>query len=90
MTATLLLGESRSRLLLPVSSLIEEAGAFRVFRQKDAELFESRWVTLGRRQGEWVEVLAGVDLGDRVISRGAYFVKLASLNSQQIGHGHAH
>jgi len=45
---------------------------------------------LGAREGDWVEVLDGLTSGQRVVSRGAYLVKLASTGTAQIGHGHAH
>ena len=45
---------------------------------------------LGRRDGDWVEVVEGLAPGQRVVSRGAYLVKLAATNTGQIGHGHAH
>ncbi len=83
-------GMSRAALAVPVSSLLDEAGMAVVFAQIDAETFERRTLRLGARQGDWVEVLDGLAAGERVVSRGAYLVKLASTGTAQIGHGHAH
>lgn len=83
-------GQARKQRMIPAASLIEEGGLYRVYRQLDAEQFEVVWVKVGRRQGHWVEILDGLALGDRVVSTGAYWVKLASLSNQSIGHGHAH
>lgn len=40
--------------------------------------------------GLWVEVLRGVSAGERVVSEGAYYVRLAAAGGDDIGHGHAH
>jgi membrane fusion protein, heavy metal efflux system len=35
-------------------------------------------------------VLTGVAAGERVVSDGAYLVRLAATGGDEIGHGHAH
>jgi hypothetical protein len=47
-------------------------------------------VTLGDRNGEYVEVLKGLSERERVVTVGAYQVRLASLSSQLPAHGHEH
>ena len=42
------------------------------------------------RDGDYVEILSGVELGERVVTRGAYLVKLAASGAAQAGHGHPH
>ncbi len=74
---------------LPVSSLTEEQGLYYVYVQLCAEEYEKREVRLGRRNGERVEILHGIHYGDRVVTHGAYHVKLASM-STAIPHGHTH
>ena len=74
---------------LPVSALTEEQGLYFVYVQVCAEEFEKRAVHVGRRNGERVEILHGVHHGERVVTRGAYHVKLASM-STAIPHGHSH
>jgi hypothetical protein len=47
-----------------------------------------RTVTVGAvRSGK---TSTGVEPGERVVTDGAYAVHLASLNTSEIGHGHAH
>ncbi len=75
---------------IPASSVLDEGGLSVVFVQLGGESFERRQVHLGAREGDWVEVLDGLTPGSRVVSRGAYLVKLASTGTAQIGHGHAH
>lgn len=51
--------------------------------------FEARSVTLGRKEGEWVEVLSGLDPGDRVVTTGAFFLE-SELARHELGGGHDH
>ena len=74
---------------LPVSALTEEQGVYYVYVQVCDEEFEKREVHVGRRGGERVEILHGLHYGERVVTRGATQVKLASM-STAIPHGHTH
>lgn len=56
----------------------------------EGELFQKRELELGVRDGTWVEVLRGIERGERVATRGAYMVKLAALSPASFGAGHAH
>jgi cobalt-zinc-cadmium efflux system membrane fusion protein len=61
-----------------------------VFVMTGGESFERRPVRVGTREGDWVEIVEGLEPGQRVVSRGAYLVKLAATKTGEIGHGHAH
>lgn len=74
---------------VPISALTEEQGLYYVYIQVCAEEFMKREVYPGRRNGERVEILHGLHHGDRVVTQGAYQVKLASVTTA-IPHGHAH
>ena len=74
---------------VPVSALTEEQGLYYVYVQLCVEEFEKREVRIGRRGGERVEILHGLHHGDRVVTHGAYQVKLASMTTA-IPHGHTH
>ena len=54
------------------------------------EAFQKRVLDLGIRDGPLVEVRAGISEGDRVVTRGAYLVKLAAASPASFGAGHAH
>jgi membrane fusion protein, heavy metal efflux system len=88
--AQVFVGGARDAVAIPASSVLDEGGLSVVFVQLGGESFERRQVRLGAREGDWVEVLDGLTPGSRVVSRGAYLVKLASTGTAQIGHGHAH
>ena len=74
---------------VPISALTEEQGLYYVYVQVCAEEFMKREVHPGRRNGERVEILHGLHHGDRVVTQGAYQVKLASVTTA-IPHGHSH
>lgn len=78
------------RLAIPRSAVIDDGGRSVVFVQTGGETFDRRPVELGIVDGELVEVLGGVEAGERVASKGAYFVKLAATGGDEVGHGHAH
>ena len=75
---------------IPESALVDDGGRPIVFVQTGGESFERRPVTLGERQSGRVQVTAGVAPGERVVTRGAYLVRLASMSTQVPAHGHAH
>ncbi|MDR1091446.1 MAG: efflux RND transporter periplasmic adaptor subunit [Prevotella sp.] len=85
-----LLGQPRENVIsVPVSSLIEEQGLYFVYLQMEADAYKKQEVVLGADNGENVEILSGVKQGDKVVSKGAYHVKLASASSA-VPHGHEH
>lgn len=88
--AQLFAGAPRAAVAVPASAVLDENGMSVVFVMTGGESFERRPVRLGVRDGDWVEVVEGLEPGSRVVSRGAYLVKLAAANTGQIGHGHAH
>ncbi len=89
-SARVFTGEEAETLTLPASALIQEAGDELVYVQTGGERFERRLVRSGLRDGDQVAILAGLEPGDRVVSRGAYLVHLAAGAPAAVGHGHAH
>ena len=78
------------RLSVPWSAVIDEGGAQVVYVLTGGESFERRVVTLGVREGRHVAVEGGLSPGERVVSEGAWAVKLAASAEAAPGHGHAH
>ena len=74
---------------IPVSALTEEQGLYYVYVKVCDEEFMKREVHPGRRNGERVEILHGIHHGERIVTHGAYQVKLASVTTA-IPHGHSH
>ena len=75
---------------LPHTALTEEQGSFFVYLQLDEEGYKKQLVTLGADNGENVQILSGVKAGDRVVTEGAYQVKLASATNAIPAHSHEH
>ncbi len=75
---------------VPESALVDDAGRPVIFVQVGGESFERRPVRLGNREAGYVHVLEGVKPGERVVTRGAYLIRLAALSPQIPAHGHAH
>jgi membrane fusion protein, heavy metal efflux system len=77
-------------LVVPVAALVDEDGRAVAFVQVSGETFEKRDLTLGIRDGEFVQILAGLAAGERVVTKGGYAVRLASVSTTIPAHGHAH
>ena len=56
----------------------------------DGESFQRRDLEVGVRDNGFVEVKGGVAEGERVVTKGAYVIKLASLSPASFGEGHGH
>jgi len=83
-------GEVTSGLAVPESALVDEGNRSIVFVQTAGESFARRRVETGIRDGGYVQVLGGLQEGERVVSEGAYEVRLASLSGQIPAEGHVH
>jgi RND family efflux transporter MFP subunit len=83
-------GESADDPAVPVSAIVDEAGQDVVYVMLGGESFERRVVRLGVREGDSVQVAEGLAPGERVVTRGAYLVRLAGASPAVAGHGHAH
>jgi len=77
-------------LVVPLSALIEEQGTFYVYVQTAGESFDKRLVTLGAQDGASVQLLGGVKEGERIVTKGAYMIKLATQSGSVPAHGHEH
>ena len=77
-------------LLIPVSALMEEQGNFYVYVQLGGESYQKREVKIGASDGENVQVISGVGEGERVVTKGAYQIKLSSASGELPAHGHEH
>lgn len=85
-----LTGGSATGLVIPTSALQEESGLDLAFVMATGESFERRVLSLGIRDGDRVLVQEGLAAGERVVSKGAYYVRLAASAGAIPAHGHAH
>jgi membrane fusion protein, heavy metal efflux system len=77
-------------IVIPVSALVEEQGVFYAYVQTAGESFVKRELKLGGTDGIQVQVLTGLKEGERVVTKGAYQIKLATASGAIPAHGHAH
>ncbi len=75
---------------VPESALVEEGDQLVAFVQISGETFEKREIKAGIRDTGFVQVLAGLKEGERVVTRGAYAIRLSSISGVIPAHGHAH
>lgn len=88
---TYLTGATRTGVItLPVSALTEEQGLYFVYLQESKEVYRKQEVKTGAENGLRVEILSGLKPGDRVVTQGAYHVKLASASNTIPAHNHSH
>ncbi|HCL06539.1 MAG TPA: efflux RND transporter periplasmic adaptor subunit [Chitinophagaceae bacterium] len=77
-------------LIIPVSALIEEQGAYYAYVQTKGESFQKRELKLGVNDGKQVQVVSGISEGERVVVKGAYQIKLTQASGTMPAHGHEH
>ena len=86
----LLSKDMENTIVLPVEALTEEQGLYFIYIQKCAESYKKQEVKLGASNGKEVQILSGVQPGDKVVVKGAYHVKLASASNALPAHSHEH
>ena len=83
-------GETTDALTVPVDAVVESQGIYSVFIQHEDDAFMKRDVTLGGSDGLKVQILSGINPGDKVVTKGAMQIKLASVAAVPSGHNHQH
>ncbi len=84
------MGNAIQNTMITVSALLEDYGSYSVMVQLSGESFERRPVKIGKRNGENVEIIQGLQVGEVVVTKGAYQVKMASMSGSTPAHGHEH
>ena len=75
---------------IPQQAVVMDNGRPTAFVLLGGESFQRRELTLGVRDNGYVEIIDGIETGERVVTTGAYSVKLASQAPETFGAGHAH
>lgn len=83
-------GDTIKGLAVPETALVDDGGLPALFVLKDGETFARRRVRPGVRSGGFVQILEGLKPGERVVSKGAYEIKLSSSAGSAPAHGHVH
>ncbi|MDQ3264775.1 MAG: efflux RND transporter periplasmic adaptor subunit [Myxococcota bacterium] len=87
---TLFTGQTVRGLTVPESAVIDDSGKPTLFVQEGGETFFKRVIKPGLRSGGYLQVLEGVRPDERVVSVGAYELKLSTATGAIPEHGHQH
>lgn len=90
LTAILYTGQRERMPAVSKDAVLTEAGRPYVFIQTGGESFQRRYIEVAAREGNLVGVRSGIKPGERVVTRGAYDVQLASAASGLPAEGHVH
>src|SRR5688572_13486907 len=82
-------GEQVTAMLIPKEAVLEHEGRKMVYVLISGEEFERREVVVGDEMGNKVAVLSGLSKGERVVTQGAYQLKLQELQPADTG-AHTH
>ncbi|MCA1576640.1 MAG: efflux RND transporter periplasmic adaptor subunit [Acidobacteria bacterium] len=82
-------GEQVTAILIPKEAVLEHEGKKIVYVLLSGEEFERREVIIGDEMGANVAVLSGLNKGERVVTQGAYQLKLQELKPAEAG-AHTH
>lgn len=75
---------------IPLAAIHEEEGIPIVYVQTEGETVEKRYPRIGVSDGAYTHAKTGVQAGERVVTKGATSIRLSTLTTSEMGHGHAH
>jgi RND family efflux transporter MFP subunit len=82
-------GEGADALIIPKEAVLDNEGKKIVYVLLSGEEFQRREVTIGDEYGNKVAVLSGLQPGERVVTQGAYQIRLQELRPADAG-AHSH
>jgi RND family efflux transporter MFP subunit len=82
-------GEKQDVLLVPKDAVLDNEGKKIVYVLRTGEEFERRDVTVGDAYGDKLAIVSGIKRGERVVTQGAYQLKLQELRPANAG-AHTH
>jgi cobalt-zinc-cadmium efflux system membrane fusion protein len=82
-------GDKRTVLLVPKEAVLDNEGKKIVYVLRSGEEFERRDVVVGDEYGDKVAIISGVKPAERVVTQGAYQLKLQELRPANAG-AHTH
>ncbi len=85
-------GEKAESVVISSTAVLHESGKKVAFVQTGGETFEKRFITTGittsLEDEEVVQILKGIEAGERVVTQGAYAIKLAAASGEIPTHAH--
>jgi cobalt-zinc-cadmium efflux system membrane fusion protein len=74
--------KGQTTVVVPAEAIVSDGARSAVFAELRAGSYQRRYVRLGNRTREQVEVLSGLDAGSRIVTRGAVLL-LSALTTGQ-------
>lgn len=81
-------GASSRALAVPSSAIVADGDRKLLYIAEDGGKYEERVVETGRVQGDLIEIVSGLDIGDRVVVKGAFVLKSEKVKAELKGHEH--
>lgn len=81
--------EQQESWCVPEDAILDEDFQKVIFVQHGGESFEKRVITPGPHFNGWVAIKEGLEPHERIVTKGAYQIRLASVTTQ-VGHAHVH
>jgi len=85
-------GEKADSIVIPSTAVLQESGKKVAFVQAGGETFEKRFITTGLTTSldgeEVVQILEGIEVAERVVTKGAYAIRLAAASGEIPTHAH--
>lgn len=75
---------------VPQSALLEQYGTYQVAVVTGGESYALRTVQVGRQAAGKAEILRGLAPGERIVTEGAYAIRMVSMAGSTPAHGHSH
>ena len=83
-TVSIPVGDTEPVAVVPAAALQPIDGVDTVFVEREPGRFEARPVTTGRRSATLVEVVSGLNVGEKVVVEGAFHLKSEHLKSRMV------
>ncbi|MBC8063639.1 MAG: efflux RND transporter periplasmic adaptor subunit [Chlorobia bacterium] len=87
-TVSLGAGAGSMALAVPRTAIAENGDKRMVYIAEEGGKYEERLVELGRTQGDYVEILSGLEAGAKIVVKGAFVLKSEKVKSELKGHEH--
>ena len=77
----LICGERKGVISVPRDALVEIQGNKYIYVAEDDHDYEKKIVKTGASDGERIEILEGLNEGDKIVSKGASIIRMAEVSS---------
>ena len=82
--------DSYDALTVPAGAVAEEQGVYYCYVQMTGNSYSKKQVKTGATDGRFIEIISGLQPGERIVTEGVMLVKAASLLAGETSQGHDH